>query len=49
MEQMAILETEMVAINQVFLPYMVNAQGSTVYELYSSKQLLLGEAPHAPD
>lgn len=47
MAQMAILETEMVAIDQVFLPYMVNAQGATVYELYQSQQLLLGEAPNA--
>lgn len=41
MAQMAILETEMVAIDQVFLPYMVNPQGTTVYELYQHKQLLL--------
>ena len=43
--QMAILETEMVAIDQVFLPYMTDARGNTVYELYQSQQLLLGEAP----
>lgn len=43
MAQMAILETEMVAIDQIMLPYMVNDQGRTVYELYQSRQLLLGE------
>ena len=45
MAQMAILETEMVAMDQVFLPYMVNSAGETVYELYQSRQLLLGEVP----
>ncbi|PWL42817.1 MAG: hypothetical protein DBY43_02900 [Clostridiaceae bacterium] len=45
MAQMAILETEMVAIDQVFLPYMTDARGNTVYELYQNQQLLLGEAP----
>lgn len=42
MAQMAILETEMVSIDQVMLPYMVDDQGKTVYELYQSRQLLLG-------
>ena len=43
LSQMAILETEMVAIDEVMLPYMVNDQGRTVYELYQSSQLLLGD------
>lgn len=42
MAQMAILETEMVAIDQIMLPYMVDDNGRTVYELYQSSQLLLG-------
>lgn len=42
MAQMAILETEMVAIDQIMLPYMVDGKGKTVYELYQSRQLLLG-------
>lgn len=42
MAQMAILETEMVAIDQIMLPYMVDDHGRTVYELYQSSQLLLG-------
>lgn len=41
--QMAILESEMVHIDQIFLPYMMNTVGQTVYELFQSKQLLLGE------
>lgn len=43
MAQMAILETEMVAIDQIMLPYMVDDQGHTVYELYQSRQLMIGE------
>ena len=49
MAQMAILETEMVAIDQVFLPYMTDDRGKTVYELYRSQKLpmlMLGEAPN---
>lgn len=42
--QMAILESQMVTIDQIFLPYMMNHDGQTVYELFQSKQLLLGEA-----
>lgn len=41
--QMAILESEMVTVSQIFLPYMMNANGQTVYELFESKQLLLGD------
>lgn len=48
MAQMAILETEMVAMDQVFLPYMVNSAGETVYELYQSQQLLLGDGEVVP-
>lgn len=39
--QLAILETEMVTIDQVMLPYFVTRSGSTVYELYENNQLLL--------
>ena len=39
--QMAILESGMVKLDQIFLPYMMDADGRTVYELYASKQLLL--------
>ena len=43
MAQMAILETEMVTMDEVMLPYMVDDMGRTVYELYQSRQLLIGE------
>lgn len=41
--QMAILESEMVQIDQIFLPYMLDRDGRTVYELFMSNQLLLSE------
>lgn len=41
--QLAILETEMVDIQQVFLPYFVNGRGQTLYEVYSDGRLLLPE------
>ena len=41
--QMAILESEMVAMDEIFLPYMVSNNGLTAYELYTSGQLLLAE------
>lgn len=34
--QLAILETEMVDVQQVFLPYIVNNKGETVYELWQN-------------
>ena len=39
--QMAILESGMVKLDQIFLPYIMDSDGRTVYELYESKQLLL--------
>lgn len=41
--QLAIIATQMVALDQVFLPYMM-IDGSTVYDLYLTQQLAL-EAP----
>lgn len=41
--QMAILESQMVTIDEVFLPYIMNVDGQTVYQLFQSKQLLLGQ------
>ena len=40
--QLAILETKMVTIDQVLLPYFINRSGQSVYELYSSGQLMIG-------
>ena len=41
--QMAILETEMVNMDEVFLPYMIDRAGNTLYQLYCQNQLLLEE------
>jgi len=41
--QMAILETEMVRMEQVFLPYIVNQDGRTLYEVMVDRHFLLGE------
>lgn len=41
--QMAILESEMVQMDEIFLPYMVDNSGRTLFEAYRNKQLLLGE------
>lgn len=39
--QLAILETEMVTIDQVLLPYFINRSGQSVYELFSNGQLMI--------
>lgn len=41
--QMALIETEMVKIEQVFLPYMVDNQGQTYFEHLEKKQFLLSD------
>ena len=40
--QMAILESGQVSMSEIFLPYMMNEEGETVYQLFEKKQLLLG-------
>lgn len=40
--QMAILESEMVQMDEIFLPYMLNNTGQTVFEAYRNNQLALG-------
>jgi len=40
--QMALLETEMVKMEQIFLPYIITGSGLTVYEIMEKKQFLLG-------
>lgn len=40
--QLAIIETEMVTLDQVMLAYMQGDDGATVYELYRNNQLALG-------
>ena len=39
--QMAILESEMVQMDEIFLPYMLNNAGETAYQLYQRQQLML--------
>lgn len=41
--QLALLETEMVTVHQVFLPYFMSRSGQTLYELVESRQLCLPE------
>lgn len=41
--QLAIVETEMVSLDQIMLPFMaIDNAGNTVYELYAQQQLQLG-------
>ena len=39
--QMAILESEMVQLDEIFLPYMVSKSGQTMFEAYRQNQLML--------
>ena len=39
--QMAIIESGMVCAEEVFLPYMTDGRGNTVYSLYAAGQLAL--------
>lgn len=39
--QMAILESEMVQMEEIFLPYMVDNRGRTVFQMYRENQLML--------
>lgn len=41
--QMAILETQMVQFDEIFLPYMLNSKGQTFFQMYQQKQLTAGE------
>lgn len=43
--QMAILESEMVQMDEVFLPYMINGNGQTLFEAYRNNQLMLESSP----
>ncbi len=42
--QMAILESEMVQMDEIFLPYMLNEKGQTLFQCYRQNQLSIGEA-----
>lgn len=48
--QLAIIQTEMVTLDQVMLPYMRgHADGRTIYELYLDQQLALTAGPSVDD
>lgn len=40
--QMALLETEMVKMEEIFLPYIINRAGQTFYEVAQKNNMLLG-------
>ena len=42
MAQLAMIETGMVQTEEVFLPYMVNREGQTLFQVYQSGNLMLG-------
>lgn len=42
--QMAILESEMVQMDEIFLPYMIDRSGKTLFQKYQNDQLMLEEA-----
>lgn len=39
--QMALLETEQVEMEEIFLPYMINENGQTLYQAFQNNQLLM--------
>lgn len=43
MAQMAIVEAGMAQMDEVFFPYMTNANGMTAYQLYQNGNLALGD------
>lgn len=43
MAQMAIIETGQVEMEEVFLPYLTDRQGRTLYQLYQGGRLALGD------
>ena len=40
--QMALLETEMVRMEEIFLPYLITDSGQTLYQVMAGKHFLLG-------
>lgn len=40
--QMSLLETEMVRIEEIFLPYVITRSGQTLYQVMAEKHFLLG-------
>ena len=46
--QMAFVEAGNVQVDEVFLPYMTDGKGRTLYQVYQHGQLMLGGRP-APE
>lgn len=42
--QMALVETEMVTIDEIFLPYTLNDKGQTLYEVFKEDRILLEDS-----
>lgn len=40
--QMSLLETEMVRMEEIFLPYVITRSGETIYQVMAGKHFLLG-------
>ena len=47
MAQMAIIEAGQVQLDEVFLPYLTDGRGRTLYQLYQGGQLALGSGEEA--
>lgn len=45
--QMALLETEQVELEEIFLPYMINTSGQTLYQAFKNNQLMIGGIDYA--
>ena len=47
--QMSLLETEMVKMEEIFLPYVITRGGQTLYQIMAEKQFMLGLGKEAGD
>jgi len=47
--QVSLLETEMVKMEEIFLPYVITRGGQTLYQLMAEKHFLLGPGKEAGD
>jgi len=45
--QMSLLETEMVKMEEIFLPYVITRGGQTIYQVMAEKHFLLGSGMEA--
>jgi len=47
--QMSLLETEMVKMEEIFLPYVITRSGQTLYQVMAEKHFLLGPGKETGD